>query len=291
MKISMYANFSTLVDEIGIEGAADAALCGGCNAVEFIDIDTRDSFVPNEKSALEYKHVLDSKGLSVPCYSIGLNLCLPNDDTFDSTDALKRIAHSAKMASLLGSPFLHHTLIRSVSYNPATHVRDFDKVLEKLIPLACEAADICNSLGLTVLYEPQGMYVNGSENFSAFYNEMKRTGKRVGVCGDMGNSLFCDWRPEDFYSKFASEIRHVHAKDYKLADAKDISPKTHAYTSMAGKKIIPTLFGDGDIDVAYCLRTVREAGICKSVSLEGEYGNLKEEMLHDVAVIKRLFEK
>ena len=228
MKITMYSYFSDLVRQKGIEEAADIACSFGCEAVEFIDVYERPSVIKDEDTAREYRRVLEEKGLKVACYSVAIHVVSPESDGLDETDAERYLMHSAKMAAAVGSPFLHHTLVLTYKYNENSYVRDFESVKKSLLPHTCAVADLCNSLGLTVLYEPQGVYVNGRENFTSFYSEMKRLGKKVGVCGDMGNSLFCDWLPEEFFEEFASEIKHIHAKDYKLTD----DTEARGYTSM-----------------------------------------------------------
>ena len=59
-------------------------------------------------------------------------------------------------------------------------------ILPALLERACAVAAYANSLGLTVLYEPQGFYVNGLDGFTRFFEEMKQRGYRIGVCGDVG---------------------------------------------------------------------------------------------------------
>ena len=287
MKISMYSSFSDLVKQKGIEEAADTALAFGCEAVEFIDIYGKVPTVESEEEAREIRRVLDAKGLSVSCYSVAVDIALPETSGYDSDSAREYVCHSAKMAAIVGSPYLHHTLVLGLNYNEKTYVHDFGRVMKMLLPHTLAIADLCNSLGMTVLYEPQGVYVNGRENFTAFYNEMKRRGKRVGVCGDMGNSLFCDWRPEEFFDELAPEIKHVHAKDYNVVSADELSEGVLAYSSVSGKKIIPTAFGEGDIDVLRCIAAVRAQGYDGAIALEGEYHDIDREIPLDVAAVKR----
>ena len=283
----MYSSFSDLVRQKGIEAAADIALAFGCEAVEFIDVYGKVPTVESEEDAREIRRVLDAKGLCVSCYSVAVDLALPETSGYDSDAAREYVCHSAKMAAIVGSPYLHHTLVLGLNYNEKTYERDFGRVMKMLLPHTLAIADLCNSLGLTVLYEPQGVYVNGRENFTAFYNEMKRQGKRVGVCGDMGNSLFCDWRPEEFFDELAPEIKHMHAKDYSVVNADELSEGVRAYSSVSGKRIIPIAFGEGDVDVPHCIAAVRAQGYDGAISLEGEYYDIDREIPLDVTAVKR----
>lgn len=286
MKISMYAGFVDILAEKGIEAAADIARELGCEAVELIDICGRPSFVSDAERAEKYREVLASRGLGVACYSVAVDLIRPEEPEYDSEAALEYIFHSARMAKALGSPFLHHTLIKNFRYDPRSYERDFDTVLEKLLPYAIRVADECERLGLTVLYEPQGLYFNGRERFGKFYSEMKRLGKRVGVCGDMGNSLFCDWRPENFYATMIDEIKHVHVKDYQLPA---VAPEgRRVYRSMGGQSITACPFGEGDVDLGLCFDLLREIGYDGALSLEGEYSDYAEQMRADIEYLRSL---
>ena len=286
MKISMYAWFVDIVAREGIERAADIARELGCEAVEFIDIYGREPSVPAEETARKYREVLKSRGLSVACYSVATDLIKPDEPDYDSEAVLEFLFHGAQMAAAIGSPFLHHTLIRNFLYEEATYTKDFSSVLERTLPYAERVADYCESLGLTTLYEPQGLYFNGKERFQEFYYRMKKLGKRLGVCGDMGNSLFCDWRPEDFYASMIDDIKHVHAKDYVYADV--ISEGERIYTSMGGKKIRACPFGEGDVDLGYCFDLLSKKGYSGAVSLEGEYKAPIEQMTADIKYLRTL---
>ena len=289
MKISAYAHFVNLVDKLGIEAAADFALAHECEAVEFIDVWGNPSHVKDEQTAREFRRVLDEKGIRVACYSAALNLCKPGDESHDPREELAFLMHAADMAKILGSPFLHHTLVLDLIYDPETYFDDFGKVMDQLIPLACKVADYCEERGLITLYEPQGFYANGRENFSAFYNEMKRRGKKIGVCGDMGNTFFCDWSARDFFDEFADQMLHLHAKDYKLINENETEGAAHVYTSKGGQLLIPTPLGEGDSDVKYCLDKVRALGYDGAVSLEGYYRDLEKEMAYDVEFLEKYF--
>lgn len=284
MKISMYAWFVDILARDGIERAADIARELGCEAVEFIDIFGRPSFLPDIETAKHYREVLASRGISVACYSVAVDLIKPDDTEYDSEAALEYVFHAARMAEALGSPFLHHTLIRNFRYDEATYDKDFGAVLERTLPYAIRVADYCERHGLTTLYEPQGLYFNGKERFCEFYHRMKKLGKKVGVCGDMGNSLFCDWRPENFYATMIDEIKHVHVKDYQLPNSAPEGKRV--YSSMGGQRITACPFGEGDIDFGICFDLLREIGYDGALSLEGEYSDPMEQMKKDIAFIK-----
>jgi sugar phosphate isomerase/epimerase len=123
-------------------------------------------------------------------------------------------------------------------------------------------ANYCEQLGLICLYEPQGMYVNG-EGLAVFYREMKQRCQNVGICGDVGNSLFVDYDPRRIFDEFAAEIKHVHLKDYRREQASD-----GGYPTRGGYRLFDVALGDGHVDILYCLQRLRKIGYRGAYSLE-----------------------
>lgn len=287
MNLSMYSGFSDTVKKEGIEKAAEIARMLGFDSVEFLDMQSCAPIIPNASAAKEYRRVLEGSGLSVSCFSFGLSIIDPLDTSFPTEDAVNRLLFSAEMAALVGSPYFHHTLILNLSYDENNYVNDFGAITERLLPHVLRVARRCEELGITALYEPQGFYVNGKERFPEFYRVIKGLCNNVGVCGDIGNPNFCDWRGEDFFSEMAAEIKHVHLKDYRIYPAHTRLEGIKAYTSVQGRKLQPVLLGEGDIDVSFCLESLKAAGYKGALSLEGEYGSL-EEIESDIFYLKRL---
>lgn len=286
MKTAIYSRFSDMVSELGIKKTAEFAQKKGFSAVEFIDIQGAPYSVPNKEAAKEYRTALDAYGLKVACYSVGINLIRPGVPEYDSGAAVEALRHAAEMAAILGSPFLHHTLIITLNAG-ALDILPYEKAKEKLLPLTLQVADIANSLGITALYEPQGFYINGKDNFSDFYQAVKSSGKKVGVCGDLGNPLFRDWYPVDFIKTMAYEIKHVHIKDYKLFAPNEADGIK--YRSKDGIGLLPVPIGKGDVDIYSCLDLLSQSGYNGYLSLESEYtGDYGNEMTADLDYLSSL---
>lgn len=281
----MYSNFTDTVKKEGIVKAAETAASLGFDSVEFLDMQSRNAIIPDRETAKKYRRVLENHGLTVSCFSFGISILDPADPSIDTENAVDRLLHSAEMAALVGSPYLHHTLILNLRYSPEAYEKDFKAVTERLLPHVCRIADRCSEFGITALYEPQGFYVNGKERFPEFYRAVKEKCPDVGICGDIGNPYFSDWRGEDFVTEMASEIRHVHLKDYKLYSAYTLPDGVKAYTSMNGTSLQPVLMGKGDIDIPYCLDTLKKAGYNGALAFESEYRS-SEEIAEDVKYIR-----
>ena len=154
----------------------------------------------------------------------------------------------AEAAAEIGSPYLHHTLVMTSDVKTP-----YREVLDRVAEPAVRIAQYAQSLGVRVLYEPQGFYFNGNDGFRGLYRRVKAECPTVGVCTDIGNPMFVDEDPLLFVKEFAEETCHVHIKDYKVsASAPDCS--------RGGRGLDPVLLGTGEVHAAECLSALAAAG-------------------------------
>lgn len=256
MYYAIYDPFTELVRTRGVEEAALYARKHGFRAVEFLG--TFHPPVPDVEAAREARRILEAHGLTVACYSVGSML-------YRKPAAEEELKYHAEIAAALGSPFLHHTLVPWLQ--PLPEDPPFDAVLEDILPRAARVAAYAEGIGLRCLYEEQGYYVNGMEPFGRYLSEIKRLCPHVGVCGDLGNILFADERPEDFLRVFAADIFHVHVKDYRVSPPTE-STGARALRSRGGMVLTDVPLGEGVVDAAACLSILREAGYDGALALE-----------------------
>ncbi len=277
MRYTMYDQFTELVRSRGIEGAALYAREHGFSAVEFLGT-VNPPFASVEEAA-EARRVLADHGLDVACYSVGTTLYA----TPGEVDKLKR---HAELAAAVGSPFLHHTLASALS--PLPEAPSFETVCEDVLPRALEIARYAEGLGVTCLYEEQGFYFNGIRNFGTFYGRMRAETNNVGVCGDFGNILFADESPEDFLRAFASEIRHVHIKNYRVTNER---VSNRSMRSAGGRFLTEAVLGEGAVDAAACLAILKDAGYAGHTALEIGFpfpGEYEDVVARDMAYLDAL---
>lgn len=251
-----------MLQEKGLETTAAWARENGFSAVEFLQlpIETWHKGVENSKQAKRTKRILRQYGLSTACYSVGVNL-------HADSNALSLLKNQAELAAELGSPFLHHTLIDSLAL--PENAPSFQEVFAEISDKASEVARYCQTLGLTCLYEEQGLYFNGIKNFGLFYNEIKKRCPNVGVCGDFGNILFMDETSAEFFKAFKKEIKHVHVKDYqKATDRTELSEADGWLKTKNGNYLKDVPLGQGIVNVAECFRLLRSANYQGLFSLE-----------------------
>ena len=264
LSTSMYSGFSSLVNKHGPEYAAGFASSSGFSSVEFIDIiGTGFTTFQNTDQALLARRILHKHSLSVSCYSVGANLVNIESGVQKNSETIETLKQIAEIAAALGSPYLHHTLFANLTL--PHHAPSFDDVLYPVVEAAREVADYCKGLGISCIYENQGMYFNGVCNFNRFFQLMKTHCDNVGICGDIGNSLFVDEDPLPFFEAFIDHIKHVHLKDYKKVT------HTSALRSREGIYLKDVPIGSGDIDIPSCLKALKKHGYCGAFSIEDEF--------------------
>lgn len=266
MNFTMYAKFYRLVLNEGIEKAADYAKSLGFSSVEFFEFIGKNwtECVPSTEDAKRMRAVLESRGLSTACYSIAVGLYEEGMTSDTVTAAEKKLMQYAERAAALGCPYLHHTLTIDVE-----RFLTEETALKYIVPAAIRVAKYAHSLGVTCIYEDQGPFFNGVEGFGKFFYAVKAECPWVGVCGDVGNTLFADACPEDFFRAYAHEMKHVHIKDYIRADERGEGAGWSP--SLGGKWLKETVIGQGVIDQDACLAELRRVGYTGAFGFENNH--------------------
>ena len=244
------------IPQKGLTYAAEHTLALGFNAVEFLCYTLSPDF-----DVKEAKEVLAAYGLPVSCFSVGITLYAKEKEDMQRVE--EALCRYGEIAAALGSPFLHHTL-----FLPLTLPADaptYEEVAEPVLESVARIVRYCQGLGVTCLYEPQGMYFNG-EGFSRFFEELHRLYPSVGVCGDVGNPLFVDAAPEAIFLKHAKDIKHVHLKDYAVADTP--FEKGTSYLTLGGRYLQTAVLGEGAVALDACVAALRQVGYTGAFSLE-----------------------
>jgi len=259
MNYSFYTRFTEMLTRDGAQKTAEYACTMGFASVEMLDGIGHIPVIPDTKTAEDIRRIFAEYDLSFACYSVGCNVY----GNPASEDALVR---HAEIAAALGCPYLHHTLKTGLTMNE--DAPSVDAVLDEVTAAAIRIADRAKPLGVTCIYEDQGMYANGTANFGRFYREVHRVCDNTGVCGDFGNILFVDEDPATFLSAFASDIRHVHVKDYLRKSFADTVPTGGWYPTKHGQYLRDTTVGAGIIDIPACMKILRDAGYNGAYALE-----------------------
>lgn len=264
MQFTMYTRFIPTLDKLGAAQTADYAANLGFSSVEVLEVTSagHPSVIRDRETAKTVRETFAERGLTVACYSVGT--CL-----YRSPEAEESLKYQADIAAELGSPFLHHTLVPWLK-KPG-NAPSFDEALENVADAAARIANYAAPLGVTCLYEDQGLYANGVDGFGRFYREIKNRTQNVGVCGDVGNVLFVDEQPTPFFREYIGEIRHVHIKDYLYKTDTPVSPGMYWLPTAGGNWVRDTMFGHGDVDIAGCMEILKNAGYDGALAFENEH--------------------
>ena len=268
MQFAMYSGFSDRLSRDGIEKTAAFAVETGYSAVEFFEdlISKKTLIVPDGKAARRIKGELAAQGLNVACYSAFANIW--NRGIFAESDQhtkLETFYRALEIAAELDSPYFHHTLLPWLT--PPVDAPSFEDGIKLAVEIAAKVADYAKPLGITCIYEEQGLYVNGVDGFGAFYWELKKNCSNVGVCGDFGNILWANEEPQLFLKTFKNEICHVHVKDY-LQKCDIVTSGEEWLPARNNTWIKDADIGTGIIDFRTCLKILQEVGYDGYYSME-----------------------
>ncbi|MBQ9760172.1 MAG: sugar phosphate isomerase/epimerase [Clostridia bacterium] len=278
MNITNYNLFRSDLYQNGLAYAAEHSARLGFDSVEMLVLlNSQKPPLLDVINPQETRRILEHFGQSVACYSVAAQLYTEDVHAVEET-----LCRNAELAAALGSPYFHHTLLLGSPPNAPT----YDEVFDGIVASAERVAKYCNSLGLTALYEPQGKYFNGIDGLGRFYKELKSRGLQVGICNDLGNSLFADVSPTEVTQVFATEVKHVHIKDYIMASEPFADQK--CWKTVKGNWFAECEIGHGVVDHRACFDILRRADYEGAISLEIE-GN-DETMLSAIAYVKSLLQ-
>ena len=201
--------------------------------------------------AKAFRALMEENGFKCACVSVFVNV-YP-----DAEWAKEKLFACARTAAALGSPFIHHT--NYVHLELKEGMPTYDELIERVEPAVCEVVRYAKSLGVTAIYEPQGMYFNGIDDFFTLFNRLRSEDgcENIGICFDFGNTIFADCMPYDFLKEALPYIKHAHFKDYKFVSGKLYEGR---YYTRGGTLIEDVEVGAGDMAAEDCMRLLAEGG-------------------------------
>ncbi len=259
----------------GVEYAAKHISSLGFDGIEWFARDYDEHIEDIEQT----KSILQKYGLSVSCYTVLVPL-FGGDRSQKEAHMLRHVETAAAM----GVRLFQHTVFPPLTMEGVENT--FDEVYDGIIDLAELIAKKCNELGMTCIYEHQGVYFNGIDNMERFLTDLKSRGCNVGICGDFGNPFFVDVDSKQVFEHFASDIHHVHVKDFLVTDTEE--PDKEARRSLGGKYIYSAELCEGSADFEYGFAQLAKVGYSGDVSFEfcTDDSLLKQKMSYIKQVIK-----
>lgn len=219
-----------------------------------------------EEGGLDYakklKDLLDSEGVVCSCVSRGIS-ALP-----DVKEAIKHLKYAVDLTKILGAPFLHHTFQGTFNMNDLPKdLTVYHNAEKHFVEMAREVAYYAGEQGLDCIYEDQGFFVNSPERLGELIHKIDMY--NIGVCLDVGNSLFYDIPAEAFAGQFAPIIKHVHIKDYIKSEAASCPGRDWDRT-ISGNWLKNCLPGTGIVNLEKIFNILLSAGYDGFYSLENQ---------------------
>lgn len=244
------------------------------------------------------KRVRDhAEKVGMPLSAFSLNACVIKPTADERKRELDRIRMYMDMAHFLGIKKMRHDTCSGQHPNGINTPEQFEKDFQVFVDAVRELADYAATLGMSTTLENHGLYVNGADRMVRLLNAVDRP--NVGMTLDVGNFLCVDDRPEVAVAKCIKYADMIHLKDFYIRKKDRMLPQDGMYTAGAKpakpyvmptpeefRKMPPSLgyvgtasglnilrgsiLGQGDMDIWAILKTVKDAGYDKEVSIEFE---------------------
>lgn len=259
-KIAFYAPpFPAVTDYFKM---IDSAESFGLSAVEGFNIMNLNT--PDIEIAKRIREYADSKNIIFPCMSVYINVA--------EEGAEETLKGYAEVAKILGSPYLHHTIISEFS-DPSKVVPFKEELFNRGINVVRTVYDYCESIGIRAIYEEQGYIFNGVKGVERFLNVVDR---EIGLVADFANICQSGDELVDYLNTYKGRFVHAHIKDVTLTEE---NLTGEGLPTLNGKYMNEVPVGNGEMKIKEGIEILKNSGY------EGYYGieyGAKEEGSPDI---------
>ena len=219
-------------------------------------------------AAAAAEEAMRGEPIPIACYSVGADF-----NVYGDRQTRDELLLHAERAARIGAPVFHHTSVMGLRRQTLTE--DPRAVIDRLLEPIARVAERVVELGMTPVYEPQGMVFNGVENF-LYFMEKLNTDMGVSearVCMDFGNTRFRDTDPLSFLEAVKPLVAHVHLKDYRIMSVEAASAEGYGqprYISYGGDAIVGVPFLQGDSGLVKGVNSLLDYGYEGVFSIESD---------------------
>ena len=262
--VSMWSYFPAWRDgKLDIPGFIHEASRAGADFVELLDFFYRDR---DHDRQIAHK-ALQETGLPVAIFSISNNFAKP--------DATDRRAELGKVKAGVDEAVRYGAGIVRIYAGDVTEGVTFDQARGWILDGLSESVRYAESQGVKRALENHGKLAGRSEQVRALVDEVRvLTGsKTLGANPDTGNFVLVLQKSDQAVREVAPVAHMVHFKDFQLA------PEGHtgfAYSAVDGTRYVGTAVGEGDVDLAACIRELKTSRFDGPLSVE--YEGLEDPM-------------
>lgn len=244
---------------LDIPGFIHEAKRAGADGVELLDFFYRDSAADRQAA----QQALRETGLPCPIFSISQNFAKPTEE--ERRAQLDKIKFGVDEAVHYGSDVVR------VFAGDVSEGITFDQAREWIVEGLAEASKYADSKGKRLALENHGTLAGRGEQVKGLIDDVRALAgnEALGANPDTGNFLIVNQPSHEAIREVAQYAYMVHFKDFAP------EPTGHsgfAYSTIDGRRVVGTAVGEGTVDLAKCIKALKDAGFngWLSVEFEGE---------------------
>lgn len=216
---------------------------------------------PDLEFAKKLKAYADEKGVKIVCVSVGGELVGDEEEA-----RINRMKGYADVAKILGSPYLHHTIVFNF-WDPDSILANKENLFARGIVCARKVFDYAKSLGIQAICEEQGYVFNGVAGYGRFLKEIDRS---YGTVADFGNIRQAEEHIEDFIADYGPFVRHAHLKDVTITSKTERPIGQGEFLTIDKNYMANAVWGQGDVDMEAGILALQKAGYSGYYAIESD---------------------
>lgn len=218
-----------------------------------------------------------SEELDLPLsnYAVLGDLLKPDADAYQAE--LKRLKLHIDVAAKLGLSQMRHDVSSFRRPLESNTQADFEREFPQMVDACRTLADYAAQYGITTLVENHGFHVNGSDRVIRLIEAVDRKNFRMVV--DTGNFACMEERCEAAVKKCLPYADMIHLKDFYIRKTTALPgvgglfrcDSGNWFSTVSGYSMLRgSILGQGDLDIADIIASIKASGFAGYVSVEFE---------------------
>lgn len=216
-----------------------------CGGLGIDGVDLGYYWKDEEKEIKLIPNWLKENNLALAAYIVGNDFAKQKEE--ERINQISLVKHSIERASQLKTKIL-----RVFAGNVNKDFPDYQKAKSVLMSSFKEVSSFAEGKGIILALENHGKLCGKTDQILDLLSEVNSPNLKLNL--DIGNFMGVNEDPVSSVKKLAHLAVHTHIKDFKRK----------------GKKIIPVVLGEGDLDLKGCLKVLRDNNYKGYLSLEYE---------------------
>jgi len=250
--------------DIDLLGIADFAAELGFEGIEMLDMCWARNGDTVEVQAGRFRQRCEALGLTISSYTVHNNFAQMNAEA--QTEEVERVKKAIDLGRRLG---VNRMRIESTNGPPKDYQGpgEWENLVPWLVDGIRRVADHAGTKGIVLGLENHGRLVGRSSQIEELIRKVDSP--YFGANPDIGNFYVVDEEPLDAMKRLAKYTVHAHVKDFHR-EAPDSDLGEGWFESNGGYKLLGAIVGEGVVDVAGCLRQLKQVQYEGFLSVEFE---------------------